>query len=97
MRRLASVWALLGSALLGCRNGSTNGAQAGGGGQHAEAGTAGDRSDSPSGAGGVASSTYDAEVVDGGEPPDCGPGCRLALRGPVVHESGWATAMLRMP
>jgi hypothetical protein len=35
MRRLASVWALLGSALLGCRNGSTNGAQAGGGGQHA--------------------------------------------------------------
>jgi hypothetical protein len=89
MRR---AW-LLGFAVLACKSegltdgqgGAAEGGRSGGAGNGAVSNARG----GSGGAGGVHSSRFDVVTATGGVFPDCGPGCRIALRGPIAHAPGW--------
>lgn len=87
---------LLGLAVIACKSDALpsgkGGATAGGGsGSAAEGGSPSDGGES-GGSGGVRSARFEAAPAPAVELPDCGPGCRIALRGPIVHSAGWGHA-----
>jgi hypothetical protein len=87
---------LLGVGIVACKSEALTGGEGGAveGGHRGGAGNgAGANAGSETGGdGGVRSARFEAVPAAGGGLPSCGPGCRVALRGPIAHAPSWGHA-----